>query len=206
MPQDTTKHALIQDEAIALLRATEFLSTIGIQWAWTDHAKGFLDDVEIRDGGLLIKRDALVSNVLHEAGHLALVPGEYRHLATGGLSVALKTMDASTDFSDPDSAAARASIQCSDPEVTAWAYAAGVHLGLDPTIIIKDGQYDNEGALIRLSLGMNAYAGINGLSHAGLCAVKAGAYAEARGLPAYPKLKFWVQPSFTPVAQQGVAL
>lgn len=197
---------LIKDEAVALLLATEFLSEVGIPWEWAESVQGFLDDVEIRGGGLLIKPGALVSNVLHEAGHLALVPGEYRHLASGGLSLALKTMDASTDFSNPDSAAARASIQCSDPEVTAWAYAVGVHLGLDPAIIILDHQYDNEGAFIRLSLGMNAYAGINGLSHAGLCAVKPGAYAEARELPGYPKLKFWVQPSFTssPSSGEGV--
>lgn len=191
---------LITDEHEGLLLATKFLTEIGIPWDWADEVKGFLDGVEIMDGGLRIAPNALVSNVLHEAGHVALIPGDFRHLASGGLNKALTTMMENTDFSDPDAPAARAAVQCSDPEVTAWAYAAGVHLGLDPSIVIKDDQYDNDGRMIRLGLSMNGYAGINGLSATGFCAVKPGAYAQARGLPAYPELKFWLQPSFdTPV-------
>ena len=108
----------------------------------------------------------------------------------------MRTMMACTDFSDPDSPPARAAVQCSDPEVTAWAWAVGVHLGLAPEIVIKDDQYDNTGRMIRLGLQVNCYAGINGLSAAGFCAVKAGPYAFARGLPVFPTLTKWLQADF----------
>jgi hypothetical protein len=48
-------------------------------------ARGFVEGVNIESGGLQIAPNALVSNVLHEAGYLALLPGNYRHLAAGGL-------------------------------------------------------------------------------------------------------------------------
>jgi hypothetical protein len=96
-------------------------------------------------------------------------------------------MMAETDFADPDSPAARAAMQCGDPEVTAWAWAAGVHLGLDPKIVIKDEQYDGTGASLRLGLRSNAYFGINGLAASGFCAVRPGPYPNRQEHSAYSR-------------------
>lgn len=98
-----------------------------------------------------------------------------------------------TDWSDPEGPEAVAAMQCSDPEVTAWAWAAGKHLGLLDREIIDDDEYDGEGHVMRLSLAMNAYAGINGLARAGWCVVRPGALEVFRSLPAYPRLVRWIQ-------------
>ena len=182
-------------EAISepLERCLAFFRAIGLPWAWKRGAKGFLDGVEVEQGALLVDPCASASNILHEAGHLAILPGRFRRNASGDLSAAMERMFGEVDFSDPDSGIARAAIQCGDAEATAWAWAVGVYLGLPPKTIIKDAEYDGTGAFLRTSLRVGAYAGINGLSHAGFCAVRPGIYATARGLPVYPQLAMWLQ-------------
>jgi hypothetical protein len=97
------------------------------------------------------------------------------------------------DFSDPDSAEARAAMQCSDPEATAWAWAAGTRLGLAPDVIIMDEEYSNTGASVRLALQLRADPGIHGLAYAGFCVCKNHALAALSGLPVYPELARWLQ-------------
>lgn len=176
-----------------LARCLDFFRAIGLPWAWKRGANGFLDGVEVERGALLIDPCASASNILHEAGHLAIMPGRFRVNASGDLSAAMEQMFGEVDFTDPDSGIARAAIQCGDAEATAWAWAVGVHLRLPPRTVIKDAEYDGTGAFLRTSLRVGAYAGINGLSHAGFCAVRPGSYATARGLPVYPQLAMWLQ-------------
>ncbi|WP_237113908.1 hypothetical protein [Pseudomonas aeruginosa] len=82
-------------------------------------------------------------------------------------------------------------IQTSDTEVTAWAWAAGVHLQIPPKMIIMDDEYSGEGPILRSQLKAMAYIGINGLSHGGFCQRRANPYSS---LPVYPSLAFWLQP------------
>lgn len=181
-----------------LLRVTAFLDEIGLPWRWQENAHGFIEHVDIVDGELRIDPRAPASGVLHEAGHLALLPAEFRRRANSDLSQVLNEMMEETDFSDPDAPAARAAMQCSDPEATAWAWAAGVYLGLPAQRIIQDHEYDGEGGFIRLRLQVRQYLGINGLASAGWCAVRPGPWAERRQLPAFPELARWLQVSFAP--------
>lgn len=74
-------------------------------------------------------------------------------------------------------------------EATAWAWAAGVSIGLKPGQIIQDDEYDGDGASIRSRLQANQYAGINGLAHAGMCKRGAWVPPEAR----YPNMTAWLQ-------------
>ena len=60
-------------------------------------------------------------------------------------------------------------VQSSDCEATAWAWAAGLNLGVPIDLIVSDQAYGSEGASIRTQLRLNAYVGINGLQHAGMC-------------------------------------
>lgn len=148
----------------------------------------FLDSVEIVEGALRITPSCRVSNLLHEAGHIACVPPAYRHLMSGNLYMGTKAMlDSLTTLEvEPDSPLMRAVIQCSDPEATAWAWAAGVHLGLPQELIILDEEYDGDGQTIRLWLQASAYLGINGLMHAGMC-------QNPRRPGGYPALRTWLQ-------------
>lgn len=84
-------------------------------------------------------------------------------------------------------------MQCSDPEATAWAWAAGVHLGLPPEAVIMDHEYDGEGEGIRLALQLKCYLGINGLTHAGIC-------SNPRVDGGYPVLRSWLQLATVPAS------
>ena len=100
--------------------------------------------------------------------------------------------DLETRGLDPDDPLYRAAVQTSDPEATAWAFAAGKHLGFRENRIILASQYQGTGRDIRFALGVGQYMGIHGLAHAGFCAVNR-LVAQARGIPQYPELAMWVQ-------------
>ncbi len=180
-----------------LLRVTDFLTSIGMPWSWAPGSRGFVEHIDIRDGELLVDPRARASGLLHEAGHIAIIPAEFRVFAQSNISGVQRLLLEAMAGVDPDGPAMRAALQCSDPEATAWAWAAGEHIGLLPQVIIQDDEYDHSGQEMRTALLSRRYLGINGLSHAGFCATSPGAYAAARGLPAYPQLKFWLQQDFS---------
>lgn len=178
---------------INLRLVMNFLAEIGLSARLVPGAAGFLEGVRIVGGGLEVDPNARASNVLHEAGHLAVIPGRYRPFMHGDLSDGIaKMMDAVKD-EHPDSPLWRSAIQASEAEATAWAWAAGVAIGLPAEKIILDEEYDGTGADIRLALSMRAYPGINGLAHAGWCAANPR-FAHVTGRPLYPKLAHWLSP------------
>lgn len=171
----------------------EFLRSIGLMAEWKAGASGFIEGVEIRDGILLVDPHARASALLHEAGHLAIIPSSFRGMAQSNIDGVIRTMLESISFTDPDSPLCRAAMQCSDPEATAWAWAAGKHLKIPETLIIQNDEYDGSGADIRSMLRAGRYLGINGLQHGGLC-VRGGAQSMRKSdVPVYPQLKSWLQ-------------
>jgi hypothetical protein len=162
----------------------DFLKGIGLPWVVNDEVLcGFLPRIEIKAGVPHVHPKCPVSNLLHEAGHLACIPAQFRSLVSGDVDASLSTVWGENACYDPDSPLYRALIQCSDPEATAWAWAAGVAVGLPAEVIIKNGEYQRDGCAVRSALGGRAWCGINGLAHAGMCALKE-----------YPKMLRWVQP------------
>ena len=176
-----------------LRRAIAFLREVGIPVRIKPGARGFIEGVRVRRGGLVIDPSTPVSNVLHEAGHLACIPQNWRAQANDQLFDVVTAMLDAAALAEPDSPLWRAVIQCNDPEATAWAWAAGKHLGIPEERIILDHEYSGEGAIIRSMLGRNAYIGINGLAYAGFCVTRPGPLEAVSGLPPYPKLAMWVQ-------------
>ena len=181
-----------------------FLREVGFEVQEQSGAGGVVPGVKIQEGALLVDPEtALVSDVLHEAGHLATVPGRFRKWFTGNVQGGQKRIMEVLEHEnvDPDSPMFRAIIQCSDTEATAWAWAAGRHLGFPEEKIIRDKDYGEDGESIRLMLSLNSYVGIHGLANAGFCCTRP-ILSDVTGLPAYPELKMWVQPedlSRTPV-------
>jgi len=170
----------------------DFLISIGIKIEIKESTKGFFDHIHIQDGRLIVDKNASINDILHEAGHLAVLPGRFRKYASGNISGVINKMLKEIDFSNPDAPEARAAIQCGDVEATAWAWAAGMHLTLPPEIIIEDADYDNWGEEMRLSLSRNSFFGINGLAAAGFC-VTNNALSVISGKPVYPNLAMWLQ-------------
>lgn len=169
----------------------KFLNSIGITASIEVGANGFCEGVRIKAGTLLVDPSCQVSELLHEAGHLAIVPGRFRNLLDGNVSQGIRRMMKLTshlvgNYDDP---IAQAIMQCTDLEATAWAYAAGLHLEIPPEEIISDDHYEGEGVTVRATLQHGTYFGIDGLSAAGFCSVKAGLGTR----PVYPKLAYWTQ-------------
>lgn len=176
-------------KALWLARVMAFLNEIGIHAEYREGATGFIAHVLIEKGRLLVSPEASPSNLLHEAGHLSNLPGNIRHLVDHDVESISDHVIELARGEDPDSPLMRACLQCSDPEATAWAWAAGRYLGIPDNLIIEDDDYDGEGAAIRSMLAARAYIGINGLRHGGMT-------TSVRGPGGYPVLTRWVQPVF----------
>lgn len=126
-------------------------------------------------------------------GHLACVPARFRGYMSDNLASGMRRMlnEIEQMMLEPDHPLERAAIQCSDPEATAWAWAAGMAIGLKPEQIIQDDEYSDSGASIRFMLQQNQYRGINGLSSAGMCKRGYMTPPELR----YPVMTNWLQPA-----------
>lgn len=170
----------------------QFLRSIGLTVQIDEGASGFIEHVAIAEGGLRVDPRAPASGLLHEAGHLAIVPSRFRHYLSGNVREGVKRAFAELDQMElaPDDPLVRAMLQISDPEVTAWAWAAGKSIGIPEEHIIQDDEYQGEGGFIRVALASASYSGIHGLSHAGFCVPKETPY---RPLPVYPSLAYWLQ-------------
>jgi hypothetical protein len=183
-----------------LLRVVSFLRGVGIPCVIVPGAKGFMPGVRIHQGGLQIAPEAVLGDVLHEAGHLAVLPGRFRRLANDDVSAVQKLMMDTVDFTNPDVGEARAALQSGDAEATAWAWAAGEYLQLDPAQVVRNRHYGGTGRDMRMALQARAYLGIHGLASAGFCVTRPGPLEKAKGLPAYPRLAMWVQLDFESAA------
>jgi hypothetical protein len=171
-------------------KVRHFLNQVGIPTRYVDGATGFSNGCHIVKGELHVDPACRISTILHEAGHLAITPRCFRSLMNGDLFKGLRDMLRTVDEAGiyPDDPLYRAVIQCSDPEATAWAWAAGTELGLPGEEIIRNDEYGGDGEAIRLALQMRAYIGVNGLAHAGFCAIR-----ERNGKAGWPHLHFWTQ-------------
>lgn len=170
-----------------LLKTIEFLNEIGIKASFgTISDASFLKTVEIRDGDLIISDDCPLHDILHEAGHVALIPQKFRILLNGSVyDCAEKIYSQLSEYEkyDVDNPPVRSLIHASDTEATAWAWAAGKYLDIPNNLIIPPCSYEMTGNSIRLCLELNQYLGIHGLKAAGFM----------KSVRQYPRLDYWTQ-------------
>lgn len=173
-----------------LAACVRFLIEIGLSVSVVDDVgtRTFSPGIRIRGGSLEIDPTAQPSSLLHEAGHLATMPTRFRPLMDGNLYRSLQLIEQQLEALnlDPDHPLMRAMVQCSDTEATAWAWAAGIHLGLPHEVIVRDEDYSGDGESIRTMLAMNSYFGINGMVWAGMC-------INPRRPGGYPRMLTWLQ-------------
>jgi hypothetical protein len=115
---------MINTEKEALLdRIIRFLLEIGFPCKEVDlgEQKNFVPGIAIERGTLLIDKSKLLypGDLLHEAGHLAIMSSERRMRVQGdaGKKAAEEMM------------------------AIAWSYAAAVHLGLEASVVFHEGGY-----------------------------------------------------------------
>ena len=154
-------------------RILDFLRSVGIpleERAITGET--LLPGVEIREGRLIVDRERLVwpGDLLHEAGHLALVPSELRDRISGDL---------------PDIPHA------GEAEATAWAWAATVAIGLEPGILFHEGGYHGKSRRLAFTYSAGCWPGAAGLAAAGMTLLPAD--AAQSGASAYPAMVRWLR-------------
>jgi hypothetical protein len=159
-----------------LERILAFLREVGIPVRETELGDGaFLPGVRVDGGGLLFDRAKLrwPGDLLHEAGHLAVLPPARRGAR-------------SADLAGHDEVPHAGEI-----EATAWAYAATVAIGLDPAVLFHEGGYHGKSASLVMTYAMGVYPGAHGLVQAGMTA--SGTEAAQRGEITYPGMQRWLR-------------
>jgi hypothetical protein len=109
---------------------TDFIKNIGIAVHFEPiHQTTFLPGILIRNGELVIDNQKLLypGDILHEAGHLAVMPPRIRQAMSDDLNF------------DPIH-------EGGELAAMAWSYAASVHLHLDASVVFHDEGYKGGGA------------------------------------------------------------
>lgn len=162
---------LFTDKAIA------FVESLGIEVGYRPIADEdcFLPGLVIENGIIYIDREKLKypGDILHEAGHLAiLLPEERKTLIGKGIA------------DRPDRAA-------EEMAAIAWSYAACVHLEIDPAFVFHGQGYQGGGEYIVENFNEGHFFGVPMLQYYGMSAEKHK--ATELGFPAYPGMKKWLR-------------
>ncbi|MFN8396732.1 MAG: aspartyl/asparaginyl beta-hydroxylase domain-containing protein [Bacteroidia bacterium] len=156
-----------------LSRILNWLDEIGIGWEEGVVPEGtFLPGLEVVAGRIVIDRKAMLSpgDILHEAGHVALLPAEKRAGFNGNL------------------AAVYPEHQGDEVAVILWTYAAGLHLGLPMEDVIHDQGYHGQADWLRSEFAAGTFIGLPLLVWMGLCDDP-----KVAGEMGFPRMKRWVR-------------
>lgn len=171
-------------------KVVAFIDSIGIPIQKGKVPKSsFLPNIAIKRGGIVYNDEVCTADILHEAGHLAIIPLQYRDICSGDMDKSAQKIwnkAQKNGHMEIDTPIFRQLIQASECEAIAWSWAAGKYIGLaDEEIITDDPRHFNgEGEEIREYLSLNSHFGINGL--------RAGGMLDS--VKSYPQLTRWVQP------------
>jgi hypothetical protein len=152
-------------------------STDGAEWF--ERIGGFLEDIRIPMPGITIDQGVLildrqrlshVGDLLHEAGHLAVLTPAQRTALPGKLAA------------DPGSEMA----------AIAWSWAALTHLGVPPEVVFHQEGYRGDSHAIITAFCQGPAFGVPLLEWMGMTLT--GARAAAAGLPPFPHMTRWLRP------------
>ncbi len=171
---DGPHHGAFAPPAFAPLvgRIADFLHTLGITVRPAEVAEDtLLPGIRVFHGGLLVDpaRLAFPGDLLHEAGHLAVVAPARRRTLHGNVG------------SDP----------AEEMMALAWSYAAAVHLGIDPAVVFHEGGYRGGGGYLLDAFGEGFGVGLPMLQYHGMTYDRQRAARE--GVPAFPHMRRWLR-------------
>jgi hypothetical protein len=152
-----------------------FLNEIGIRVipAKLD-GETFLPGILVRNGQLLVDEEKLAfpGDLLHEAGHLAIVPARLRG-------------DLSDEVGLPD-----ANLDALESQAIAWSYAACLFLEIDPRVVFHENGYKGQSENLLLNFSLGIFVGLNGLEEYAM------AFSEAKsrelGVLPFPRMQKWL--------------
>lgn len=155
-------------------KLADFLNGIGIETiSHRLDGETFLPGIEVNEGRLLVDEASLLypGDLLHEAGHLAVMPRSMRPRLSGKLLEAGENME------------------LVELAAMAWSYAACIHLGIDPAVVFHPAGYKGKSQALLLSFNLGVYPGACHLQALGLAV--AGRDAVGPDRP-YPHMLKWV--------------
>jgi len=157
-------------------RITEFLESIDIKIQYqTLEADTFLPGLLIDKNCIYVDKDKLKNpgDILHEAGHIAVVPAEDRkHLSAERI-------------------VERENHQAEEMMAIAWSYAACKHLEIDPYYVFHEEGYNGGGNYIADQFNEGRYFGVPMLQYLGMTVDTK--MAEKTDRPAYPVMIKWLR-------------
>jgi hypothetical protein len=160
------------DKEALLDRMIQFLLEIGFQFREADlsQQKTFVPGIAIDRGAFLIDKSRLryPGDLLHEAGHLAIMTGKRRMGIQGdaGKKAAEEMM------------------------AIAWSYAAAVHLGLEAKVVFHEGGYKGGSGSLIENFTNGRYIGVPMLQWIGMTADEKR--AKELGIQPYPAMIKWM--------------
>ena len=157
-------------------RIVAFLTEIGIPVEAGEVEGGsFLPGVALHRGGLLVdeRRLAYPGDLLHEAGHAAVVPGWARPQLSGSIDVP------GLDTSNLEWAA------------LPWSYAAALAVGIEPDVVFHEAGYQGRAKGLLANFRVGVPIGVHHLEEAGMTAT--GPRAAALGVEPYPHMLRWLR-------------
>jgi hypothetical protein len=135
----------------------------------------FLDGILLEKGKIYFDEEKLLypGDLLHEAGHLAVAPGDIRPLLSDEVEVPNVNMDAI------------------EAGAMAWSYAAALHIGLDPAIVFHEGGYKGKSEHLLLSFRCGVGVGVNILEQSMMTLSPGNPHAGGR--QRYPHMLKWLR-------------
>lgn len=152
-----------------------FLNNIGIETIIRPiPGHCFLPGVSMEAGKIIIDTEKLLypGDILHEAGHIAVMPPEVR-----------SDMDEVLPSTDLH--------QGGEMMALAWSYAACVHIGIDPHVVFHADGYKGDGEQLAKHYNENPAIGIPMLQWCGMTCDSKKA-KELNKLP-FPAMQFWLR-------------
>lgn len=164
------------DNERMLTICVEFIEKIGIKTIYSElPAATFLPGLSIEAGCIIIDQQKLKypGDVLHEAGHIAIVPAAER--------INLNA----------ESIQNRNGSEAEEMMAIAWSYAACVYVGLNPYLIFHDEGYNGGGSYIAEAFEKKQYFGLPMLQWIGLTADEKN--APTLNVKPYPHMIKWLR-------------
>ncbi len=158
----------------AFTKAVAFIEAMGITVHFRTITQScFLPGLNIENGELIVDTEQLLypGDILHEAGHIAVVPANER-----------LTLSATNITERPNR-------EAEEMMAIAWSYAACIHLQLDGAFVFHNQGYQNGGTSILDNFNNRRYFGVSMLQWAGMTVEK----SLEDGDIVYPAMKEWLR-------------
>ncbi len=156
-------------------KIVDFLIEIGLAVKISSiNRNTFLPGIDFEKGAIVIDEAKLKypGDLLHEAGHLAVLPPAQRKTVNGDITPE-QTYDGGGELM-----------------ALAWSYAAAVYLNLDPSIIFHPDGYKGESEVLIDHFTSSPFMGVPGLQWLGLTAQEK--LAAELNIPPFPNMLKWL--------------